>query len=153
LVVSWGVAVATAATVSTVRPGTDGTIAALVAIGIETVGAAVLVAWLHRRGAAWADVGLTRPGHWQSRTLLAALGALTLLPLAAGVRSPGSMTTVAVLVTGYALTGFTGHLPVIPVFVAQDVALLTLGTLLLRRVQPADASAAVRTPDPGPSLA
>ena len=53
----------------------------------------------------WHQVGYTAIGDWRNRGWLALAAALTLLPLAAGIR-PLDAPTYGLLVAGYALTGF-----------------------------------------------
>ncbi len=68
-------------------------VAALLGLGVSLMG------W-------WRDVGYTPPSAWRGTAWLLVPAAITLIPLVAGIR-PLDPTTYAVLIAGYALTGFT----------------------------------------------
>ncbi|MEW1953325.1 CPBP family intramembrane glutamic endopeptidase [Terrabacter sp. NPDC080008] len=85
-------------------PDVGGTIRALLVTLV--LFAAVLVA--RARWWSWKQVGVTRPDLRSHLPVLAVLSAVALSPLVGGVRMPAD--GLVVLVTGYALTGFTEEL-------------------------------------------
>jgi membrane protease YdiL (CAAX protease family) len=86
-------------------PGTSGTMRALVVTAV--LSAAVLA--VRRRYGPWSGLGVNRPTAWAKLGLLVLPLLLALSPLAFGVRNLEA-TTWLVLLTGYALTGFTEEL-------------------------------------------
>jgi membrane protease YdiL (CAAX protease family) len=86
-------------------PDADGLTRSLVA----SVGALLFTVVVARavavRSGGWSAIGFTRPRQWRDTRLLVVPALITLVPLLGGVRSIEG-GTVAVLVAGYALTGF-----------------------------------------------
>jgi uncharacterized protein len=99
------VIVAGALVAAAVLPDADGLTRSLVA----SVGALIFTMVVARavavRTEGWTGLGLTRPREWHDTKLLVAPALITLAPLAGGVRSIEA-GTVAVLLTGYLITGF-----------------------------------------------
>jgi uncharacterized protein len=102
LVLAWIlVADAGVLAVRAVAPGIDWQPAALVGLGAVSV---LLVIGL-TAARWWGEAGVNGPSHWRELRLLVPPLLLSLLPLLAGINIPAA-GTLAVLVAGYALTGF-----------------------------------------------
>jgi hypothetical protein len=65
----------------------------------------VLSTILVTRVTGWQEAGVTRPGQWRQLRLYALPTVVVLAPLAAGV-TPVAPGMLAMLITGYALTGY-----------------------------------------------
>jgi membrane protease YdiL (CAAX protease family) len=86
-------------------PGSDGLTRSLAASVGLLVFAVVVARAVAVRSGGWSAIGLTHPREWRDTRLLAVPAALTLVPLIGGVRTVEA-GTLAVLVSGYVLTGF-----------------------------------------------
>lgn len=90
-------------------PDADGLTRSLVAAVGVLVFAVVVARAVAVRSGGWTALGLTHPRDWHDTRLLAVPALITLVPLLGGVRSIDG-GTLAVLVTGYVLTGFMEEL-------------------------------------------
>jgi membrane protease YdiL (CAAX protease family) len=88
-----------------VMPSSDGLTRSLVASVGLFVFAVVVARTVAVRSGGWTALGLTHPRGWRNTRLLVVPAALSLVPLVGGVRSIDG-GTLAVLITGYVLTGF-----------------------------------------------
>jgi membrane protease YdiL (CAAX protease family) len=90
-------------------PDADGLTKSLVASVGSLLLTIVVAQQVAVRNGGWGALGLTRPGEWRHTRLLVVPALITLVPLLGGVRSIDG-GTVAVLVTGYVMTGFMEEL-------------------------------------------
>src|SRR4051794_8327292 len=87
----------------------DGITRSLVASVAVLIFSVVVARAVAVRDGGWRSVGLTHPREWRDTKLLVVPALITLVPLLGGVRSIEG-GTVAVLVTGYVMTGFMEEL-------------------------------------------